>query len=157
MACETLPARTSGCVRASSGGRKRTGNPLIAESCINLGASPAVAAGRPGVERVSIGRLEKNNLSSLNDLKNVLSCHFEYMGRSFFKTRNSRTLNFHVVFLMVFQFRGARLALGIAKVSFLVTYIHINLLSIIISCTCILSNKKVDLYVNENIRGHVHN
>ena len=104
-----------------------------------------------------IGRLEKNNLSSLNDLKNVLSCHFEYMGRSFFKTRNSRRLNFHVVFLMVFQFRGARLALGIAKVSFLVTYIHINLLSIIISCTCILSNKKVDLYVNENLRGHVHN
>lgn len=54
MACETLPARTSGCVRASSGGRKRTGNPLIAESCINLGASPAVAAARAGVERVSV-------------------------------------------------------------------------------------------------------
>ena len=79
------------------------------------------------------------------------------MAKSFFKTRNSRTLKFHVVFLMVFQFRGARLALGIAKVSFLVTYIHINLLSIIISCSCILSNKKVDLYVNENLRGHVHN
>ena len=105
----------------------------------------------------SIDVLEENNLSSLNDLKNVLSCHFEYMGRSFFKTRNSRRLNFHVVFLMVFQFRGARLALGIAKVSFLVTYIHINLLSIIISCTYITSNEKVNLYVNENLRGHVHN
>ena len=105
----------------------------------------------------SIDRLEKNNLLYLNDLKNVLSCHFEYMGRSFFKTRNSRRLNFHVVFLMVFQFRGARLALGIAKVSFLVTYIHINLLSIIISCTYITSNEKVNLFVNENLLGHVHN
>ena len=80
----------------------------------------------------AIDGLEKDNLTYLNDLENVLFCHFEYMGRSFFKTRNSRTLNFHVVFLMVFQFRGTRLALRIAKVSFLVTYILINLLSMII-------------------------
>ena len=96
----------------------------------------------PPFTAVGIDRLEKNNLVYLNDLENVLSCHFEYMGRSFFKTRNPGRLNFHVVFLMVFQFRGSRLALGIAKVSFLVTYIHINLLSIIILCTCTLSNKK---------------
>ena len=79
------------------------------------------------------------------------------MTRSFFKTRNSSTLHFHVVFLMGIQFRSMRLALRIAKVSFLVTHIHINLLSIIIFCTHILPNEKVDLYVNENLRGHVYN
>ena len=79
------------------------------------------------------------------------------MGRSFFKTRNSRTFNFHVVFLMVFQFRGLRLASRIAKVSFLVKYFHIKLMLIGISCVHILLNKKVHLYVNEKWRGHVHN
>ena len=79
------------------------------------------------------------------------------MAKSFFKTRNSRTLKFHVVFLMVFQFRGLRLASRIAKVSFLVKYFHIKLMLIGISCIHILLNKKVHLYVNEKWQGQVHN
>ena len=63
------------------------------------------------------------------------------MTRSFFKTRNSRRIWFHVVFLMCVQFRDVRLELRIAKVPFLVTYIHINLLYIRISHALFLLNK----------------
>ena len=84
--------------------------------------------------------LQIRRLRSLNDLNFVLFCLFECIWKSFFETRHSRTLRFHVVFLCTLQFRGERLASRMAKVYFLVTYIHINLLYIRISCTCILSN-----------------
>ena len=106
---------------------------------------------------ITRGWLLIRHLRSLNGLKCALFYHLEYIGRSFFKTRNSRTLKIHVVFLCTFQFSGVRFTFRIANVSFFVTFIHCNLLSIRISCTHILSNKKVHLYVNENLRGHVHN
>ena len=100
------------------------------------------------------GQLQIRWLRYLNDLKFIIFCHFEYVCRSFFKTRNSRTSKFHVVFLFPREFSGVRFASRIAKH---VTFIHFNLLSTRISCTRIMSNKKVHLYVNENWRGHVYN
>ena len=102
------------------------------------------------------GWLLIRHLRSLNGLKFALFYHLEYIWRSFFKTRNSRTLKIHVVFLCTFQFSGVRFTFRIANVSFFVTFIHCDLLSIRISCTRILLNKKVHLYVNENLRGHLH-
>ena len=91
----------------------------------------------------SRGWLLIRHLRSLNGLKFALFYHLEYIWRSFFKTRNSRTLKIHVVFLCTFQFSGVRFTFRIANVSFFVTFIHCNLLSIRISYTRILSNKKV--------------
>ena len=92
-------------------------------------------------------QLETNDLRYLNDLKFVIFCHFEYVCRSFFKTRNSRTSKFHVVFLFPLEFSGVRFIFRIAKH---VTFIHINLLSTTKSCTRIFLNKKIHLYVNKN-------
>ena len=59
------------------------------------------------------------HLRSLNGLKFALFYHLEYIWRRFFKTRNSRTLKIHVVFLCTFQFSGVRFKFRIANVSFL--------------------------------------
>ena len=87
----------------------------------------------------SRSQLQIRCLGYLNDLKFVIFCHSEYVCRSFFKTRNSRTSKFHVVFLFPLEFSGVRFTFRIAKH---VTFIHFNLLSTRISCTRIWSNKK---------------
>ena len=92
-------------------------------------------------------QLQIRCLGYLNDLKFVIFCHSEYICRSFFKTRNSRTSKFHVVFLFPREFSGVRFTFRIAKH---VKFIHFNLPSTIISCARILSKKKIHLYVNEN-------
>ena len=84
-------------------------------------------------------QLQIRCLGYLNDLKFVIFCHSEYVCRSFFKTRNSRTSKFHVVFLFPREFSGVRFTFRIAKH---VKFIHFNLPSTIISCARILSKKK---------------
>ena len=121
----------------------------------------ALLAGRTPLRlRAEVGSrsVKLHDLTSLNNLQNLSVCViWETWHELYFKTRNSRTLQIHVVFLFPLEFRGLRLASSIAKVSFLVTFIHINLLFIRLSYIRILLNKKVYLYVNENIRWHLHN
>ena len=116
-------------------------------SCFSCGDVKAQVL-EPVRERV-VGcrsQLQIRCLGYLNDLKFVIFCHSEYVCRSFFKTRNSRTSKFHVVFLFPREFSGVRFTFRIAKH---VKFIHFNLPSTIISCARILSKKKIHLYVNE--------
>ena len=85
------------------------------------------------------GQLQIRCLWYLNDLKFVIFCHSEYVCRSFFKTRNSRTSKFHVVFLFPREFSGVRFTFRIAKH---VKFIHFNLPSTRISCARIFTKKK---------------
>ena len=102
------------------------------------------------------GWLLIRHLRSLNGLKFALFYHLEYIWRSFFKTRNSRTLKIHVVFLCTFQFSGVRFTFRIANVSFLshlfIIIYYLSEYHVHVSYWTI----KVHLYVNENLRGHLH-
>ena len=131
-------------------GRRRW--PATSRSVQTMGQTRS--ASKPFSTAWSRSQLQIRCLGYLNDLKFVIFCHSEYVCRSFFKTRNSRTSKFHVVFLFPREFSGVRFTFRIAKH---VTFIHFNLLSTRISCTHIMSNKKVHLYVNENWQGHAYN
>ena len=102
-------------------------------------------------------RLTVNLSSSVSQWSKIcLILSFRIHMKKFFQNKKLKNTQNSCSFSVHFPIQRSEIYVPNCKCVFFVTFIHYNLLSIRISCTHILLNKKVHLYVNENLRGHLH-
>ena len=102
-------------------------------------------------------RLTVNPSSSVSQWSKICPIlSFRIHMKKFFQNKKLKNTQNSCSFSVHFPIQRSEIYVPNCKCVFFVTFIHYNLLSIRISCTRILLNKKVHLYVNENLRGHLH-